>query len=123
MGTENMLLHIDTVVADGQILAIEDGTGVLSGAAGQANDVVLSASGDDFTKRKRVSRMLKMKLQFGGADVPSNFAKMVGVQISARDAQNNRRVLFTKCTFESLGDIGNGSVDVGFHILSEPQWL
>lgn len=123
MGVENMLLHIDTVVADGQILAFEDGTGVLSGAAGEANDIVLSASGDDFTKRKRVGRMLKLKLQFGSNDVPSNFAKMRGVQISARDAQNGRRVLLTKCTFESLGDIGNGSVDLSYHVLSEPQWI
>lgn len=123
MGVENMLLHIDTVVADGQILAFEDGSGVLSGAAGKKNDIVLSATGDDFTKRSRVGRMLKAKLQFGSNDIPSNFANMTGVQISARDSQNNRRVLLTKCTFESLGDIGNGSVDIGWHILSEPQWL
>lgn len=123
MGTENMLLHVDVVVADGAPLAFEDGTGILSGAARVKNETVLSASGDDFTKRGRVPTMFKMKLQFGQKDIPSNFSKMQGVQITARDSQSGRRVLMTKCTFAEMGDIGGGSVDVTYNVLSEPQWL
>lgn len=123
MGTENMLLHVDVIVADGRPLAFEDGTGILSGAARVKNETVLSASGDDFTKRGRVATMFKMKLQFGQNDVPTNFSKMQGVQITARDSQSGKRVLMPKCTFAELGDIGGGSVDVSFNVLAEPQWL
>ncbi|OYZ76091.1 MULTISPECIES: hypothetical protein [unclassified Polaromonas] len=123
MGTENMLLHVDVIVADGKPLAFEDGTGILSGAARVKNETVLSASGDDFTKRGRVATMFKMKLQFGQNDVPTNFSKMQGVQITARDSQSGKRVLMPKCTFAELGDIGGGSVDVSFNVLAEPQWL
>jgi hypothetical protein len=123
MGTENMLLHIDVIVVDGRPLKIEDGTGMLSGSARWKNDPVLSGSGDDHTKRGRVPTLLKMKLQFGQADVPNNFAQMRGVQITARDSQSGRRVLMPNCTFAELGEIGGGSVDVSFNVLAECQWL
>lgn len=123
MATDNMLLHVDTIIADGKVIAFEDGTGILSGAARFKNEVVLSASGDDFTKRARVPCMFKMKLQFGPNDVPEDFAKMTGVQITARDTQGNRRALLTKCTFAEFGDVGSGSVDLSYIIQSAPQWL
>lgn len=123
MGTENMLFHVDVIVADGKPLAFEDGTGMLAGAARFTNEVVPSASGDDFEKRKRVPTTFKCKLQFGSNMVPNDFNKMHGVQITARDSQTGRRALMPKCSFAELGEIGGGSVEITWNVLAEPQWL
>lgn len=123
MGTENMLFHVDVIVVDGKPLAFEDGTGTLAGAARFSNEVVPSASGDDFDKRKRVPTTFKCKLQFGANVVPADFSKMRGVQITARDSQAGRRVLMNKCSFGELGEIGGGSVDITWNVLSAPQWI
>lgn len=119
----NQLFKIDVIVVNGAALAFEDGSGTLSGAAGFENEVVVSASGDDFTRRKRVPRLFKAKIQFGEKAQPSEYAKMTNVQITARDQQSGRRVLMPNCSFGALGDVGAGSVDLTFNVLAEPQWL
>jgi hypothetical protein len=121
--TDNMLFHIDQIVSDGKPIAFEDGSGTLSGAARYENEVVPSASGDDFEKRKRVPTLFKCKIQFGPAVSPKDYAKMQGIQITARDAQSGRRALMPKCSFGQMGDVGGGSVDVTFNVLAEIQWL
>jgi len=122
-GTDNLLFHIDQIVVDGKPIAFEDGTGLLSGAARFENEVVPSASGDDFDKRKRVPTLFKCKIQFGPAVNPAAYAGFIGVQITARDAQSGRRVLMTNCSFGQMGEIGGGSVDVTFNVRAAPQWL
>ena len=122
-GTDNMLFHIDQIVVDGKPIAFEDGTGMLSGAARFENEVVASASGDDFNKRKRVPTLFKCKIQFGPAVNPEDYAKMQGIQITARDAQSSRRALMANCSFGQMGEVGGGSVDVTFNVLSAIQWL
>jgi hypothetical protein len=123
MGTENMLFHVDVIVADGKPMAFEDSTGLLSGAARFENEVVVSASGDDFNKRKRVPTLFKCKLQFGPKEQPADYASMQGIQITARDSQSGRRALMPKCSFGSMGEVGGGSVDITFNVLSPIQWL
>lgn len=123
MATDNMLFHIDVIVVDGAPLAFEDGSGMLTGAARFSNEVVSSASGDDFTKRKRVPTTFKCKIQFDSDVVPIDFAKIKGAQITARDSQSGRRVVLNKCGFGEMGEIGGGSVDVTFNVLAPPQWL
>ena len=122
MGTENMLFHIDQVTVDGAPMAFEDGSGMLSGSARFTNEVVASASGDDFEKRKRVPTFFKCKIQFGANIVPTDFNKLRGVMIRARDSQTGRRVLLTKCSFGEMGEVGGGAVDITFNVLAEPQW-
>jgi hypothetical protein len=123
MATQNLLFHIDTVIVDGAPIAIEDGSGMISGAAGFENDIVPSATGDDFQKRKRVPRLFKTKLQFGPSVDPAKFSSLSEIQITARDSVSKRRVLMPKCSFGSMGEIGGGSVDVTFNVLSALQWL
>lgn len=123
MGTENILFHVDVIVIDGKPLAFEDGTGMLAGAARFSNDVVLSATGDDFTKRKRVPTTFKCKLQFGANEVPTDYNKLAGVQITIRDSQSARRAILNKCSFGEMGEVGGGSVDLTFNVLSAPQWI
>ena len=123
MATDNMLFHVDVIMVDGAPMAFEDGTGMLSGAARFSNEVVSSASGDDFEKRKRVPTLFKCKLQFGSNIQPTDYKKMRGVQITARDSQAGRRVIMNNCSFGELGEIGGGSVDITWNELSEPQWL
>ena len=122
-GTDNLLYHIDTIMVDGLPIAFEDGSGTLSGAARFENDVVTSASGDDFNKRKRVPCLFKCKIQFGPAVNPDAYANFKGVQISASDSQSNRRVILNNCSFGQMGEIGGGPVDVTFNVLSKPQWV
>jgi len=122
-GTDNLLFHIDQIVVDGNPVAFEDGTGTLSGAARFENDVVTSASGDDFNKRKRVPTLFKCKIQFGPAVNPADFARQQGIQITARDSQSGRRALMPNCSFGQMGEIGGGSVDVTFNVLAAIQWL
>jgi hypothetical protein len=123
MAGENQLFHIDVIVADGQAIAFEDSSATLSGAAGFKNDVKVSASGDDFTTRSRVPRMLKAKLQWAATDDPKKYAGMSNVQLAMRDSFTGRKVLAPKATFGELGDIGAGTVDVTFILNAELQWL
>jgi hypothetical protein len=123
MANDNRLFKIDTIIADGKVLAFEDASGMLSGAAGFKNDAKLSASGDDYVMRTRVPRLLKAKLQFGPKSDPQELAAMSEVQITMRDALSKRKCIANKCTFGELGDIGGGTVDVTFNILSDLQWL
>ena len=123
MAVDNMLFHVDAVIIDGKPLAFEDGTGMLSGAARFENEVVASATGDDFNKRKRVPTYFKCKIQFGPTINPSDYKGFNGIQITARDTQSGRRVLMPKCSFGQIGEIGGGSVDITFNVLAEPQWI
>ena len=123
MANDNQLFHIDAIVVDGQALAFEDGTGTLTGAARWENTAVPSAQGDDFNTRKRVPTTLHCKLQFANQINPADLAKISAAQISARDTVNGRRALMPKCSFGSMGEIGNGTVDVVFNVLAAPQWL
>lgn len=122
-GIDNILFHIDQIMVDGIPIAFEDGSGTLSGAARFENEVVASASGDDFSKRKRVPTLFKCKIQFGPAVNPADFARQQGIQISARDGQSGRRAFMPNCSFGQMGEIGGGSVDVTFNVLKEIQWL
>lgn len=120
---DSLLFHIDTIVVDGKPIAFEDGTGMLSGAARYENTVVPSASGADYASRKRVPTLFKMKIQFSNTvDVPQ-LAGTSGVQITGRDSQSGRRALMPNCIFGTMGDLGGGSVDVTFNVLSPIQWL
>lgn len=123
MAGENQLFHIDTIVVDGQAIAFEDSSASLSGAAGFKNDPKLSASGDDFTYRSRVPRILKAKLQWSSTSDPKAYSGMSGIQIGMRDSFTGRKCLAPKATFGELGDIGAGTVDVSFVLNAELQWL
>lgn len=123
MATNNMLFHIDVLIVDGAPVPIEDGSATLSGAARFQNEVVPSASGDDYLKRKRVPTLLKAKIQFGPSVDPKKFSALSEVQITARDSVSKRRALMPKCSFGEMGEIGGGAVDVTFNVLAPVQWL
>lgn len=118
-----LLFKIDVIMADSEVLAFEDGSASLSGAAGFETKTSLSASGDDYAVRTRVARVLKAKLQFNGTTDPQQFAKVTNFQITMRDLVTKRKCVANKCVFGSLGDVGAGAVDVTFNVLSELQWL
>lgn len=123
MATDNLLYHVDSMSVDGAPIAIEDGTGRIIGATGSENEVVASGSGDDFVKRKRIARQIKAKIQFGAKTSPDSFSSPGTVQIALTDKQSGRRCLATKCSFASMGEIGDGSVDVTYNVLAPLQWL
>lgn len=123
MAGDLLLFHIDTIVADGTPLAFEDGSGTLTGAARFENETVLSASGDDYSRRKRVPTLFKARLQFGASLDPESLTKQSEIQITARDTQSGRRALMPKCSFASMGDLGGGAVDVTWAVLAPIQWL
>jgi hypothetical protein len=120
---DSSLFHVDVIVVDGQALAFEDSSGMISGAAGFENEAKLSASGPDYTLRKRVARVLKAKLQYTGAVTPDQFAAMKDVQIALRDTVSGRKCVADGASFKSLGDVGSGVVDVEFNLLQALKWL
>jgi len=124
MATDKMLFHVDAITVDGAPVAFEDGTGVLTGAARWENTVVPTAgSGDDFASRKRVATIFKLKLQFGQGQAPTDFSTVTDARVTATDQVTGRRVMLPRCGFGSMGEIGAGSVEVTFNVLSAPQWL
>lgn len=123
-GTDNLLFKIDSIVVDGLPLAFEDGSGMISGAARFSNEVVPSASGDDYNRRKRVPTLFKANIQFGPAVSVDTYTGMAGVQIAARDTQSGKRALLNNCSFGDIGDLGSGGpVVITFNVLSPIQWL
>ncbi|MEY2685988.1 MAG: hypothetical protein RL375_186 [Pseudomonadota bacterium] len=119
----NILFKIETLIVDGAPVAIEDGSGSITGAARFENDVVVSASGDDFQRRKRVPTTLDARILFGPAESPDKYSKLNEVQITGRDISSGRRALMPKCSFGRMGAIGGGPVDVSFNVLAPIQWL
>ena len=118
------LFKIDTIVADGVALPIEDGGCTIEGAAGWEHTAVLASIGDDATSRKRVPRVLNAKLLFTNDYDPEQLANMKDIQITVRDSQAARRGVAPVCTFAKLGALGGGGpVDVSFNLLAPIQWL
>lgn len=120
---DSSIYKIETIVVDGKAVAFEDGSATISGAARFENSIVPSASGNDFSMRKRVPTTLRMRLQFGPAVNVPELANTSGVQITARDPKSGRRALMNNCQFGSLGDLGNGAVDITYNVLSPIEWL
>lgn len=118
-----LLFKIDTIIVDGAPIAFEDGSGAIEGAARFTNQVVPSASGDDFNRRTRVPTLFRARIQFNDTVDPATFAAMQGVQIAARDQSSGRRALMPNCSFGEMGSIGGGAVDITFNVLSPIQWL
>ncbi len=114
---------IDTIVLAGTAINFEDSSGMISGAAGFENEPVLAATGDDSTKRKRVERVLKAKLSTRTGFDPKSLADMKDIQIAMRDSIGGRKCLANVCTFKKLGDVGNGTAEVEFLLLTDLQWL
>lgn len=123
MSKECQSLLIDTIIINGVPLAIEASTARIEGAAGFEREGQPSGTGKDFTKRKRVSRIIKAKIQFGPGTDPNEIAGAMGVQLAGKDIQTNRRVVADDCDFSKMGEIGDGSVDVEWIACSPLKWL
>jgi len=123
MASDSLLFHVDAVVVDGKPAAFEDGSATLSGAHRFENEVVPSANGQDFARRRRVPTSIRLRLQFNNMVDPDALAKAKDIQITLRDTQSGRRALAQKCVFGSLGEIGGGAVDITYLVLTPIQWL
>ena len=117
------LFQIDTIIVAGQALDFEDSSAKIEGGAGFEYEIVPSASGDDAEKRKRVPRTMQAKLNFSADIDPNSFSKMRGVQIAMRDSATGRKCVAPNCGFAKMGEIGGGTVEVTFNLLSPLQWL
>lgn len=123
MASDSLLFHVDAAVVDGKPVAFEDGSATLSGAHRFENEVVPSANGQDFARRRRVPTSIRLRLQFNNTVDPDALAKAKDIQITLRDTQSGRRALAQKCVFGSLGEIGGGAVDITYLVLTPIQWL
>jgi hypothetical protein len=117
------IFKIDVLMADGVALAFEDGSATVTGATGYENESKLSASGPDFSLRKRVARVMKAKIQFIATTNPDDLAKKSDIQITMRDSFTGRKCIADSCVFKSMGEIGAGPVDVEFNLLKPLKWL
>lgn len=123
MASDSLLFHVDAVVADGKPVAFEDGSATLSGAHRFENEVVTSAQGQDYARRRRVPTSIRLRMQFNNTVDPDALSKVKDIQITLRDTQSGRRALAQKCVFGSLGEIGGGAVDITYLVLTPIQWL
>ncbi|MCG5260380.1 hypothetical protein EM868_00235 [Cupriavidus gilardii] len=123
MACESELYRVDSFTVDGEEWPIEDGSATIEGAAGFEREAALSASGPDFTTRKRVPRIIKAKLQFNGSKTPDQVSAVCEAQIVMTNLHTGRRCRAGKCSFRSMGEIGTGPVDIEFVALTPLQWL
>ncbi|CAN2529499.1 MULTISPECIES: hypothetical protein [pseudomallei group] len=114
---------MDSFTVDGEEWAIEDGSATIEGAAGFEREAALAANGPDYTTRKRVPRVIKAKLLFTGSRDPASISAICEAQIVMTNLHTGRRCRAGKCTFKSMGEIGNGPADVEFIALTALQWL
>ncbi|MCO8324275.1 hypothetical protein ABEG10_07220 [Burkholderia cenocepacia] len=123
MACDSELFRVDSFTVDGEEWPFTDDSATIEGAAGFERDVSPSSNGQDYTTRKRVQRLIKMKLQFTGAKTPDDVSKVCEAQIVMTNLHTGRRVRAGKCSFMSMGEIGTGPVDVQFAVLTPFQWL
>ena len=123
MASDSLLFHVDAVVADGKPVAFEDGSATLSGAHRFEDEVVTSAQGQDYARRRRVPTSIRLRMQFNNTVDPDALSEVKDIQITLRDTQSGRRALAQKCVFGSLGEIGGGAVDITYLVLTPIQWL
>lgn len=123
MACESELYRVDSFTADGIEWPIEDGSATIEGAAGFEREAALAANGSDYVTRKRVARVIKTKLLFTGAQDPSAISAICEAQIVLKNLHTGRRCRAGKCSFRSMGEIGNGPVDIEFVALTPLQWL
>ncbi|MFP5474673.1 MAG: hypothetical protein ACLGJD_13590 [Gammaproteobacteria bacterium] len=124
MAADKQLFHPDEIAIAGAPIAFEDASAMITGAARFENTVVPSGgNADDFASRRRVPTTVQFKLQFGPNEHPMDYASIVDAPITFRDRVSGRRAFMPRCGFGSLGQIGGGTVDVTFNVLSPIQWL
>ncbi len=121
--SDSNLFQIDSLVVDGVPIAFEDASCTINGIHRYEREVMPSASGNDFSRRRRVPTTLNARLQFNGSVPPEVLARQTEVQITARDSNGGRRVVLPKCEFGSMGAVGAGSVDITYLVLAPAQWL
>lgn len=123
MTCDNALFVPDSLTINGDPLPIEQGSARIEGLARFENEVVPAGSGMDYTKRKRVPTQIKAKVLLGPGVDPSTLADACGAQIVLTDNHTKRRCRAGNCNFASMGEVGDGSVDVTWNVLTPPQWL
>ncbi|MCW5300868.1 hypothetical protein DXT88_22100 [Herbaspirillum lusitanum] len=122
-GCDSELFRVDSLTVDGDVLPIEDGSATLQGVADFETEAVLAGTGDDATTRKRVARVIKAKILFGVSVTPDQYTKVCNAQMVCTNLHTGQRVRAGKCRFKSMGEVGNGAVDIEFNVLQPYQWL
>ncbi|AJY64537.1 hypothetical protein [Burkholderia glumae] len=123
MACDSEIFRVDSLTVDGEEWAIEDGSATVEGAAGFEREATLATNGQDYTTRKRVARVIKTKLLFTGSLEPESISSIREAQIVMTNLRTGRRCRAGKCTFKSMGEVGNGPVSIEFIALTALQWL
>lgn len=124
MDCKNSLFHVDTLVVDGVPINITDSSAMVSGLAGFENEPVTAAgNGEDAIKRKKVPRIIKAKLMLTDPSQTKYFSGLCNSTITLRDTHSSKRIMFNKCSFGKMGDVGGGEVDIEFIGISQPVYL
>lgn len=113
MACENALWHVDALTIDGVALAIGDSSAVIEGLAGFENEAKPAAgAGETKTMRKKIATIIKAKLQMMDPAQTESLSQACSAQIVLRDAKLEKRVMFTKCSFAKMGEVGKDEVDI-----------
>jgi hypothetical protein len=122
---DETLFHVDVMTVSGKPIGIEDGSATIQGALGFANTTVPNSNPNapDGQRRSRVPRSIAAKIMFKPGVNVADIGAWKNVQITLRDLQSGRRVMANNCSIATLGEIGNGTVDIVFNVLEPFQWL
>lgn len=125
MSQDNTLFKIDVLVVKGKPIGVEDSSVMIRGASGYENTVVPNSNvnGADGLKRTRVTRQIVAKILFKPGVNVADLVDVKADMITCKDAVSGRRVMANNCAFGTIGDIGNGAVDIVYNVLEPYQWL
>jgi hypothetical protein len=110
------LFRGDSITINGQAIAVMDGSIMIKGLAGYTSKSVPSASGPDFSQHERIPREITFKVLFGPKSQAEDFTKLDDARVVVKDSKGPRRVLATRVSFGSMGDLGSGPVDVSLNV-------
>ena len=120
---ENEIYIIDSLSINGEPLAIEQGSASIENWLGFELEALPAASGPSFSKRKKVTPMIKAKLMFGATTDPEALKAVCCDQIVLTQFSTGKRVRVLRASIAKAGAIGTGVVDVDFLCHTEPQWV
>lgn len=115
MGAQS-LFRGDSITINGQAIAVVDGSIVISGLAGYTSTSIPSGSGPDYNQHARIPRQIMFKVQWGPKAAVDDFANIDEARVVVKDSKGPRRVLATRVSFASMGELGNGPVDVTLNV-------
>jgi len=115
------------ITIDGETLDVVDNSIKLEGFEGWEREAVLGATGRDDTKSKRVERKITVEVKIT-RDLAMNSLWVCDAQIVVGQTPDcgdgkARRVRCNPCDTMSVGEIGEGTLEIAYLVKAPVEWL